>query len=143
MGFIQPRREEDPEQALGAYGGRTSRIKDQDSAVGGHGLEIDLELRACAVCRRELLPWQETCPDDGGQPVLREQLPAPEDAILARLLEEDTADDGGPSDDTTAEPTEAPAPAEQGEPTADADIDTDTPLAWPDTGTPDRPDSGT
>ena len=51
------------------------------------GLSLDLELRACTVCRRELLPWQEVCPDDGGAAILKRDLPPDEDARLRRLAE--------------------------------------------------------
>ncbi len=67
--------------------------------LGGDELGIDLGLRACLICRRELLPWQDTCPDDGGKGVLREELPPPGDPVLDRLLAEgDATGDGG--DDT-------------------------------------------
>lgn len=55
----------------------------------GDELGLDLELRACAVCRRELLPWQDRCPEDGGEGVPRDQLPPPVDPLLRRLLEQD------------------------------------------------------
>jgi hypothetical protein len=54
---------------------------------GGSGLELDLELRACPVCRRELHPWQLTCPDDGAAAVARAGLgstmPPPPAHLLA------------------------------------------------------------
>lgn len=53
--------------------------------ASGSGLELDLELRACEVCRRELLPWQATCPEDGGRGVKREELPPPADPLAERL----------------------------------------------------------
>ena len=54
--------------------------------------------RRCAVCRRELLPWQQTCPDDGGAAVEPGSLAAEHDELLARLLAEDDGD-GEPGDD--------------------------------------------
>ena len=57
--------------------------------------------RRCEVCRRELLPWEDTCPDDGGAAVAPGELGADEhDALLARLLAEDDADD---TDDDTGD----------------------------------------
>lgn len=47
---------------------------EDDGGAGGSGLELDLDLQACEVCRRELLPWQDTCPDDGGRAVPRTEL---------------------------------------------------------------------
>lgn len=51
------------------------------------GLELDLDLKACPVCRRELLPWQATCPQDGAAAVAqrglpRDDLPAPPSHLL-------------------------------------------------------------
>lgn len=39
------------------------------------GLTLDLDERACPVCRRFLHPWQDTCPDDGAAAVARADLP--------------------------------------------------------------------
>lgn len=64
---------------------------DEGGGSGGSGLEMDLDLKACAICRRELLPWQDTCPDDGGKAVPKAGLPAEVDPIadrLAALLDE-------------------------------------------------------
>lgn len=69
---------------------------DEDDGAGSgqrFSLEGDLDPLACPVCRRELLPWQERCPEDGATPVPRSQLPPVDDPLLARLLaEEDPAD---------------------------------------------------
>ena len=63
------------------------------------GLQLDLELRACVRCRRELLPWQTVCPDDGSEAVPKSDLPAATDPLLARhahllaeFADEDAAD---------------------------------------------------
>jgi hypothetical protein len=58
---------------------------DEGGGSGGSGLEMDLDLKACEVCRRELLPWQETCPDDGGRAVPTSGLAAEHDPHAARL----------------------------------------------------------
>lgn len=54
-------------------------------------------VRRCATCRRELLPWEDTCPQDGGRAVRPDEIPAETDALLARLLAED--DPGTPEVD--------------------------------------------
>ncbi len=65
--------------------------------------------RRCATCRRELLPWEDVCPDDGGEAVTPGALGAlsdEHDALLARLLAEeplprdeaDEADEGDSGD---------------------------------------------
>lgn len=61
--------------------------------ASGSGLDLDLDLRACEVCRRELLPWQQTCPDDGGRAVRQEDLPPPVDPLVERLAGEDAEQD--------------------------------------------------
>ncbi len=71
-------------------------------------LHLDLDVRACAICRRELLPWQETCPDDGGAAVRREDLPPPADPLAETLGEhlDDRADDD--ADERPVDETEHP-----------------------------------
>ncbi len=70
---------------------------DEDGgAGGGSGLEMDLDLKACAICRRELLPWQDVCPDDGGRAVPKAGLVAETDPLaerLAAMLDDDPGDD--------------------------------------------------
>jgi hypothetical protein len=80
MGFVQ-KKEDDGGGALG----------------GGAGLEVDLDLKACETCRRELLPWQDTCPDDGGRALPKTALAPDADPLLARLLDE--PDDEAPAAD--------------------------------------------
>lgn len=58
---------------------------DEGGGSGGSGVEMDLDLKACEVCRRELLPWQEICPDDGGRAVPKAGLPAVQDPMAERL----------------------------------------------------------
>ncbi|MBW3657222.1 MAG: hypothetical protein KY457_01190 [Actinobacteria bacterium] len=72
-----------------------------EGGSGGSGLEMDLDLQACAVCRRELLPWQDTCPEDGGTAVPKAGLPAVEDPVAARLaaLLDEPEPAGGPADE--------------------------------------------
>ncbi|MGH8898136.1 MAG: hypothetical protein ACRDZ4_14245 [Egibacteraceae bacterium] len=45
--------------------------KSDENPGGGSGLELDLDLRSCPVCRRDLHPWEPTCPDDGAGAVPR------------------------------------------------------------------------
>lgn len=62
---------------------------------GGPSVELDLDTRVCATCRRELLPWQDTCPDDGGRAVKPGELPPPADPLAERLAA--TLDDDDPN----------------------------------------------
>jgi hypothetical protein len=57
---------------------------------GGSSLHLDLELRACPSCRRELHPWERECPADGTPAVARAELGTPGlPAPPAHLLEDD------------------------------------------------------
>lgn len=68
--------------------GLWARTPREDEEPGGSGLRFDLEQRACPVCRRDLLPWQEHCPDDGTAAVRRAELPPALGPPPAHLLEE-------------------------------------------------------
>ncbi|MDX1659649.1 MAG: hypothetical protein R3343_12580 [Nitriliruptorales bacterium] len=68
----------------------------EEGGGSGPSVELDLDNRVCATCRRELLPWQETCPDDGGEAVKPGELPPPEDPLAERLAA--MMDDGDQSD---------------------------------------------
>lgn len=48
--------------------------KEEQPGVGS-GLRVDLEVKACPRCRRELHPWEPVCPDDGAEAVDRSALP--------------------------------------------------------------------
>lgn len=67
----------------------------EDDGGGGFGLGEDFDPLACPVCRRELLPWQDTCPEHDAEGVHRSELPPVEDPLLARLLAEEEAEDTG------------------------------------------------
>ena len=75
---------------------------------GGGDEEQGVSIKRCEVCRRELLPWEERCPDDGGRAVTPQQIQPDHDALLARLLAEeqdgeaDGDDDGAGADDDGA-----------------------------------------
>jgi len=73
-----------------------------DEGGGSDSLGLDDEYKRCETCRRELLPWQDTCPDDGGRAVSPGELAADHDPLLARLLAEDDADPGDTDGDDTA-----------------------------------------
>ena len=61
---------------------------------GGGDEEQGVAIKRCEVCRRELLPWEDTCPDDGGRAIVPQQVEPEHDALLARLLaDEDGQDD--------------------------------------------------
>lgn len=81
MGFIQKRDDEDEDLGSGQ-----NAVTDPSRARGWSGLPEDLDLLVCPECRRELLPWQERCPDHGAEGIPREQLPPPRDPVLERLL---------------------------------------------------------
>lgn len=107
----------------GGGGGGDEGGGDQDELRG------DAHKR-CAVCRRELLPWQSVCPDDGGAAIEPGELGAPEhDELLRRLLAEDPRladDDAGGTDGTDGDDD---AGGEGGE---------DAPT-WPEGADPSRP----
>jgi hypothetical protein len=68
--------------------------QEEPGGSGGSGLHLDLEERYCAVCRRALLPWQESCPDDGGAALAISELPSAMPPPPAHLLgDEDGEDD--------------------------------------------------
>lgn len=64
------------------------RRKTEDELVGdAQGLSMDLGERACVTCRRPLHPWQDTCPDDGGEAMAVADLP-PSSRPPAHLLDD-------------------------------------------------------
>jgi hypothetical protein len=60
---------------------------------GGHGLVVDLDLRACPRCRRELPSWAARCDDCGEAAVARTALPPATPDVPAHLLADDEAGD--------------------------------------------------
>ena len=80
---------------------------------GGGDEEQGVSIKRCEVCRRELLPWEDTCPDDGGRAVTPQEVEPEHDALLARLLAEDDEEDG----DVGMEDAEPEEPATDDEPT--------------------------
>lgn len=93
MGFVTKRSGGGEEDGGGGAGERLS-------------LHDDLDPLVCPVCRRELLPWQERCPEDDAAPVPRSQLPPADDPLLARLLAEEEQDGGAAGTDAAGdEPT--------------------------------------
>lgn len=83
MGFITPDKKGGEEEEPGP----------------GRSLDLDLDVLVCPECRRELLPWQDECPEDGAAGVTRSELPPAEDIpVPEHLLDElddDEADDEG------------------------------------------------
>jgi hypothetical protein len=51
--------------------------KQEEEPDGGDALSMDLDLRACPTCRRELHPWEAECPVDGSAAVDRTSLGTP------------------------------------------------------------------
>jgi hypothetical protein len=56
MGFLDPKQQDDEE-------------------LPGSGLHLDLEVRRCPQCRREVPPWQEACPECGIGTISARDLP--------------------------------------------------------------------
>lgn len=68
----------------------------EEEGAAGPTLGLDLELRACPACRRELHPWEDTCPVDGSAAVARTSLATPGLAPPpAHLLDDDEDEDAG------------------------------------------------
>jgi rRNA maturation protein Nop10 len=83
VGFIDPKKEDGGGGAL----------------PGASGLYLDLDLKRCPACRRELTPWQDRCPDCGevgvaAGAVAPDRFPLPGLAAL-----EDETEDGTEGDD--------------------------------------------
>jgi hypothetical protein len=55
--------------------GFLNRKEQDDEQLPGSGLHLDLEVRRCPQCRREVAPWQEACPDCGVGTVPARDLP--------------------------------------------------------------------
>lgn len=79
---------------------------------GGGDEEQGVSIQRCEICRRELLPWETECPDDGGRAIRPQEVQPAHDALLARLLEDDDDDaseadgDASAADDTDASATD-------------------------------------
>ncbi|MDP8930990.1 MAG: hypothetical protein M3O70_21055 [Actinomycetota bacterium] len=72
-----------------------SRRSGEEEEPATAALNLDLEERVCALCRRDLPAWAEQCSECGGKAVRRVDLPPEDDPLLARLLSEDDIE-GGP-----------------------------------------------
>lgn len=59
MGFVDPKRDDDADDLL----------------PGASGLHLDLDVKRCPACQREVLPWQTECPDCGETAVHPNDLP--------------------------------------------------------------------
>lgn len=84
MGFLDPKRHQ------------------EDDELPGSGLHLDLDVRTCPACRREAMPWEETCPTCGVATVTTDEMP-PQGFPLPHLADdegdasaEDPADGSGP-----------------------------------------------
>lgn len=81
MAFIDPKRDQE----------------DDEDLPGASGLHLELDLKRCPVCKREVNPWQTTCPDCGETAVAASAVPASDFALPPGLLDLD--DDEGETDD--------------------------------------------
>lgn len=94
MGFIDPKKGGEEDEAL----------------PGASGLHLDLDLKRCPSCRRELTPWQERCPDCGELGVRSDQIAADTFALPGLAPEPDEGDE--PDEAFTAdEPDDGHGPA--------------------------------
>jgi hypothetical protein len=91
VGFLDPKRQTDEDDAL----------------PGASGLHLDLDLKRCPACRREVAPWQERCPDCGEVAVGASEVPGSGFALPSALtegLDDEVPDDGGTDDDPVDDP---------------------------------------
>jgi hypothetical protein len=82
VGFLDPKQKGDEDEAL----------------PGAAGLHLDLDTRRCPDCRRETMPWQETCPDCGVATVAPGELPATSFALPHLLVDDDEVGDDPEAD---------------------------------------------
>jgi hypothetical protein len=87
VGFVDPKQSNDEDEAL----------------PGASGLYLDLDLKRCPDCRRELTPWQERCGDCGTVGVSASEVPATSYPLpdLSHLEVDDPSDED-PSDEAPA-----------------------------------------
>lgn len=74
---------------------------DDEKGGGGSSPWVDLGLRVCPECRRELMGWEERCPADGSEGVAQGQsqgggIPP----VPAHLLDESDPDPASPHPST-------------------------------------------
>jgi rRNA maturation protein Nop10 len=86
VGFIDPKKEDGGGGAL----------------PGASGIYLDLDLKRCPACRRELTPWQERCPDCGEVGVAAGDV-APDRFPLPHLALEDEDPDATHGDERGAD----------------------------------------
>jgi hypothetical protein len=81
---------------------------EDESLPGATGLHLDLDLKRCPSCRRELTPWQERCGDCGDVGVAASAVP-PDRFALPDLshLEDDEEPDADDAPGQTDAPTDA------------------------------------
>jgi rRNA maturation protein Nop10 len=85
VGFIDPKKDEEDEALPGAS-----------------GLHLDLDLKRCPSCRRELTPWQERCADCGELGVAASAVPADRFALPDLSHLDDESDDPADAADPDA-----------------------------------------
>lgn len=85
---------------------------EEDDALPGSGVHLDLEVTVCPDCGTEAPPWEDHCPDCGVATVDRSQIRPPSFDLpgLAELAEDDASDevgagsqDAGSQDDAAAD----------------------------------------
>ena len=73
---------------------------EEDDALPGSGLQLDLEVTVCPQCGREAGPWQKTCPDCEVATVGRTEIEPPRFELpdLDDDLDDGTGDGTGTGD---------------------------------------------
>jgi rRNA maturation protein Nop10 len=75
-----------------------NKKQDDEELAGASGLRLDLDVRICPECRRESLPWQDTCPTCGVATVAPTDVPA-ERFTLPHLALDDEDEEGDDTED--------------------------------------------
>lgn len=75
--------------------GLINRKQEDDDELPGSGVSVDLDTKVCPSCRREAMPWEDTCPECGSATVAPDEVPASEIPLppgLAAIAEEERND---------------------------------------------------
>lgn len=71
------------------------RDADDENSDGGSTPWVDLGLRVCPLCRRELMGWEERCPADGSQGVAQRDVQTEGvPPVPSHLLDDEDSADG-------------------------------------------------
>jgi hypothetical protein len=73
--------------------------QEDDELPGASGLRLDLDVRICPECRRESLPWQDTCEHCGVATVAPSEVPAEHFRLPNLTLDDEEPDEPAAEDD--------------------------------------------